>query len=1521
MESRSVSLKAVLELFTYALIAKMRVRHHAMHIAQQTSTFSTLRLICICLGLSPPFVSKQPVLYLGQLSQTHLRCLRDRELMKYLLLAEHKMSSDNRQMSLSKIGTSTIKLAQTKFQALAGAVIEFFISEGSALLRDYFPSTAEFPSTVNVDVIRISISFSIIGYALLSSSRLQVARQKGQLRNTLDQLTTALRHCVLYHRERREMTKGLFDAFGSSIVPMKRLVASEDILAKGVIAMSQGFDRAFWHEVMQGNGSIDAENEQNSMDWDSEFDSQRSNRRDEVASLDNIHAEIPAASNANAFRACVAAKVCFMANVEFSEDGEATVTTATSSTIEYLTSLHAQDFLLCRTFIQEFLRSKIPIAEDDANTLLQYVAQVLISRYESERSEVSMGVSLDIMTDLAEMWTVEEAGDLVDTGAALYSWFINVALKKGISSPHVHICISSMLQKIIKIRPEYAKDRPLQSPRTSLFEVLSEGNVVVKFQIGSKVADIFGLFVLKEHENILDDVLRTLPNDPDWLEGIALRLYVLAHLAASWSTLLRRCVYAILECPRHVPGSAGHARHCLEHISTALGLAKPRDLFKLFVSQILYTWLESQSLRFIPYNIFGYATLSELLGDVQDEVIGQIIMRGKDDEAAQLADDLGIPFEKLLKISFSKAAAYSISRDVALPPSTATQAPKAETRLRSILGKEQYSSLVIKNFANILSLFFKTMDPDDSVEKGFQKHTEFAKAYSCYQQILSKASPAKTLPPNQQPSFKAKYLFDEINFLCRRTSYDAETLWSPALYVYVYREVLNGIHPALGSLHACSVLQRIRILICMAQSTALEQYPLEMALHSLEPYLTDAQCAEEAIGIVQYLLEHGSSYLEEAPSFLAGHAVSTLTSMKAFFESTQDSTTQESQFKATMSRAQGFNAWFAGFLGDYTSPLLTEESLRCFKTIINAASKIQTGGNARTGTYESDLLLELLEDQRSGRDLLDQSCKDSILRFLCTPFELPSDFRNDVLGSDEEAQRYAPIVWRTCQRGTSSQAYLLWAGRVLGRAYAGEGLVNREMALETHLGSELDETIDQTRTPLFSSRTHIMQLLCDLLTDRESNEVGKAEKTLRSIVTRLDGSDYFLECEQFLRSSLMETLLWRHHHLPTMNSYQSKSPAVQKCAAFNKGLPAVQWIQQLCIALALTASDDPLLAELAETMSSVIGLAEKAFPYILHLVLLREADGQQTTRHIMSEACHQWFQNCTTDVETSVRSTQMLMKAILYLRTQPLPHEATKADRAQWLQLDYRKAAAAAIKCSMYKSALLFLEIDDSEVVKKSRRSSGIKLQDPTDLLLEIYENIDEQDAFYGVQQPSSLTSMMARLEYEHAGFKSLSFRGAYYDGQIRQASVDQQPDEESVVRALDNLDLNGLSQSLLRNMTNAEPNAIDSVLRTARKLEQWDISAPVTHVSSASTVFKAFQGINSCSKSADLFSAINLGISESMNQLVSGKGARNSMHSVLGSLAVLTEADEVFSSKRPEQLYEVLSRFKNRDHWMYSER
>lgn len=1473
------------------------------------------------MGFQAECLSLESSLGLGPLSQASFKCLDDESSIKYLLLINEIPSTPPKEpQHVFILNTSTITLSRLQFQALSEIVIDFLLTESDLLIQNSSLNKSGGFSSLNSAYIFATSSLSIIGYILLSHDGIRHTAKAQDLLNILCKLKKGIIQCIKHQDKDLNLIDGFYEAIGPFIGSLSYIISKKTLVSNGLVSMAQWFDPDFWLGLHESENQI-ALNEAEETNLDDELISQGSRSRTEPLIAEISHCEVIAFTDGLALRNSLATKVCFLSKMKIHSDGDDSEDcTGAISFMQYLTSLRPNQFLSCRPFLLELFQSNATISTEDAALLLAYLGKRLIQPYEFERCEVSMIVCSEIMTSIAPLWTNNGNGEIYDLGENIYEWFINVALNRGFSSPKVYSSISDMLQRIIKTQPEYgkARDEPLPSARTSLFRVLQDGNIKVKFHVGQNISEIFGLFVLVEHDNILGDIINNLPSATDWHEGIALRLFVLARLAASWPTLLRRCVYAIFETPGSAPDSAGHAKYCLTLISKSLGLENLQGLFKLFVAQIVYTWLETQPLESMPYTIFGYTNLSELLQDVQDEVLGQVVMRGKDEEAAQLAQDLGKPYGQLLELSFGKAAAYSIARDVAVPPSSSSQAPGAEMRLRKSLGKEKHASLTHHNFPHTISLFFKTLDELEDVVKGFQKRAAYADVYKSYQSVISISASETILPVNQQPSFKARYLVDEVEHLCRRTSYDPDSIWSPELYIYVFRELINNIHPALGSLHACSVLRRIRILICMAGPTALEFYPIEMALHSLRPYITNTYCAEDAIGMAQYLIQHGAPYLKEVPSFVAGMAVSTLTSMKGFLGSTQESTTQESQFRATMLKANTFHGWLASFLDQYVSPYLSNESEQSFRALVRSAKKLHNNGNAKKGTYESDLLLEIFEDHRSGRCILNQPSRDLILNLLCTNFEVPLTFRDDILGSDNLAALYAPIVWRTCKQNHHGREYLLWVGRVLGRAYLATGLIDRDMTVETY--HELDqETLSHGSPELSqSSRSSILKLLCDVLSFDNPSEVGLAETTLRSIITRVDGTEYALECEQTLPNSLMKAMLWRQYTCPLIPSDAATHKNVQECMSFENDKSVSQWVQDLCVALARVAVDDPTLLELSPILGGVDDLAEKSFPYVLHLVLLQEIDGHQDTRRIVSEACLQCFRNCN---ESTIPRVKILIKAILYLRKQPLPHETAKADRSRWLELNYKLAAEAASRCSMFKTALLFLEISYSEASKASRRSSGIKIDDPTNLLIQVYESIDEQDAFYGVQQPSTLASMMTRLEYENAGFKSLSFRGAHYDSHLRYLNKPYPEDEWSIVKILDTLDLNGLSQSLLMNTTTSESKSIDSFLRTARKLEQWDISAPNSHVSSTSIIFEAFQCFNNAADLDSLRSALDIGIREALKILMKENHTILLLQTALSTLSILTEADEIFSSANSQDLQEVWSRFMSRNIWMNSAR
>ena len=1380
---------------------------------------------------------------------------------------------------------------------------------------------------MTADMIHVITSLCIISQAMLSHKNCTESRRRQELQNLVDLLLKKLIERMIGSTALADLEYGLYEVLAEFSVVAVTQCSGQDLLFGGVAAVAHYFDTEIWR-LRNSKTTSNSTNSQDAMDLDDDFESQGSHQKNKVESsvAEISHDAIAASTDSRAFRACQATKLCFFSRpLQELEDETVTESAMTLSEpmiapdfIAYLTQLRPQEFLSCRHILFEVFSSGFRVGEREACTLLEYVGQELLQPYEYERCEVALGVSLDILTGLAELWTIADLGDITDLGAQMYEYFIQLTLEQGLSSPHVQVCMSTMLQRIIKVHPEYGKSLSLESARTSLFRVLQDGTLIVKYHVGNSISDIFELFILKEHENILQDIVTRLPNAADYIEGIALRLYVLARLGAAWSTLLRRCVYHILETPGPIPKSRGYAKRCVTYLTESLSLESSKILFKMFASQIIYTWLETQPLKSLPYDIFGYSSISGLLKDVQDDVMGQIMMRGMDDEAKQLAKDFGVSYIQLLEDSFGKIAAYSIARDLSVSPSQTTQALGAEARLRKTLGKEQYFSLVTAHFPSILTTFYRSTSEEELIQKGFSRHSSCSDALLAYQEIIAISSSDRVVPVNLQPSFKCRFLVDQIEHLCRRSVFELRSMWSPVLYVYVFRELLNGLHPALGSLHACSIIRRIRILICMAGSTALEGYPLEMALHSLRPLLSDTQCSEDTIGIFQYLLIHGETYLKGVPSFLVGIAVSTLTSTKAFLSSTQESTTQESQYKATMSRANAFHVWFSHYLEKHSSPNLSGDIAHSFKAIINAAKNVRNRGNAKKGSYESDLLLELLEDQRSGRNLLDPASRDMILNLLCSAFESPPNFREDILGEDRLAARYAGVIWKSCQRTHCGQNYLLWAGRVLGRAFCGTGNVDHAMLLEVQFDDSDDQMISSTSEASSVSRSAILRSVCSILLVDDRTEVGAAEKTLRSIMNKAHGTEYFSDCEQVLSSTLMKSMLWQQHHPVPELSEASVSKSLSECAAYDEEKPVALWVQQFCVALALTGEEDPILSELPRILLTVKGLATQIFPYILHLVLLNEAGGDEKTRRIISEATQDWFRRCKKAVVPHVK---IFLRAILYLRKQPLPNETAKSERSSWLDIDFRSGAEAAVDCSMFKTALLFLEIDYSNAAKESRRSSSLKVAEPTDLLLEIYQSVDEPDSFYGVQQPSSLASLMTRLEYEQAGFKSLSFRGAHFDSQIRHGKEAPYQDLESMVHVLDTLDLHGLSQALLSKMSESRPAAAESMLNTARKLEQWDISVPATHSNGASTLFRALQGINNAVDYEAALSSIDIGFSDAMKQLMTDSNSASTAHRTLGMLAVLTEADELCSTKNNTQLQEVWSSFEARAEWMHIER
>ena len=1188
-----------------------------------------------------------------------------------------------------------------------------------------------------------------------------------------------------------------------------------------------------------------------------------------------------------------------------------------STFVDRLVSLENEEFLTCRQFLQQIISSDLVLDDVDAVRLLKHVGNILSSS-EFTRCEIAQSTCLDVLVGFAELWSKAES-HFAEPASDLYQWFIGSALDGDIASAEVQKGIAGLLLKLLLLRidPMKGSDTTTRSPRSSLINVLQKGNTSVKFYIGNQLPGVFKLFLLKDHDAVFVDILENLPSDPDWIEGISFRLFVLAKLASTWPTLLRRCIYHIFETPGRIPESMKHATKCITSISSALKVDSPQELFALFCPQLLYTWLESDKIEDIPYPIFGFSSLKDLLVHAKGEAAGLMIMRGQEEATEYLAEVLGVSKVDLLQNCFSKVMAYTIAYDISTPPADKSQKHiTGEVRVKKCLNQNVFFECVHVHFVDIVALFFNIIDHSD-VEKYFLKKEDSAYAGQIMKEIKSLNASNVSLPPNQQPTFRAKYLTHWIQHLCSRTPYEIQNLYTPALVTAIARNLLNSIHPALGSLHACSVLRKLRVLISLSGDTAVTGYPLEMLLQSVSAFITDPECADDAMGIVKYLLIRGSEYLVQWPSFVAGISLAILGSMRVFLQSQES--TQDTQYRETTSRTQAFHTWMKAYLSEYRSPLLQGKSKTNFRALVQSAYSIGLIGNATMESSESQLLLRLLQDGQADESLLSRPAREFALAMLCSEFRSPKSFRTDIFGSDDLAIAHAAVVWKSCRVEGASKEYLSWAGRVLGRAFAASGNIHPELLQESTLSQIKELPISAKAED--SSRACVLNLLQSLTLGQDQRTVGLAESALRAIVTP---SDEVLSgtYQKYLSQPLHAASTWAPYLIPLSESTVDRDFISSLSDPFI--LEAIQrkhWLRDLAIVIAQFVPADPVLRALVPILKDVTGFAERTFPFILHLVLSTASQGQHLAKKQLSIAIVTWFDDCQSIDKNCLK---ILINSILYLRTQPLPKEKSAAERSHWLDLDYLKAATAATYCGMFKTALLFTEEYYSEPVnvKWSRRSSGLVQQAPelpSDLLLSIFENIDDPDLYYGVPQSASLSTILARLEYEKDGSKSLAFRGAQYDSHVRRHDPESAQDVQSIVKALDVLNLSGLSHSLLQaqQTVGMSTTSLESMFQTARKLEQWDLPAPSTSNSDAVTIYKAFQAVHNATDHPTILQEINQAFDSTMTRLVRKDLSANALHVALQTLTALVEMDEVFSTRGSQEFEELTSRFQSRATWM----
>lgn len=1159
--------------------------------------------------------------------------------------------------------------------------------------------------------------------------------------------------------------------------------------------------------------------------------------------------------------------------------------------------LASDSLIAARGAVKAFLNLKSGITRDSAHRLLKALAEKYLGEEAFERCEVALCFCLEAMKSLVELWASDdEDDDLAGVAFDVYEWFLNAALGKGIASPRVLSMLADLLDALLRMNASYGGE-DLASPRTSLLKILHVSDAANKHRLADKLSQIFEKYILTQHTAVFDDIVDNLPSDPDNKEGIAVRLYIVAHLGARWHTVLRQATYHLFETVANVPAITTLARDCVFQMCRVLDLKRPRQLFNLFSPQIFYTWLSHENLSHMPFRPFGYTSLKEMALDNVGELTAQIALRGSS-HAEELAQLLGQDWKSLLTQEFAHAEAYALSSEISLPKLDRLF-DGSEKLIRKQLGSERYLELLRSSLPDIIPQLVISLQDDRGFDKALEKHQK-ATALSTWKEMYNYSGQDAQLPFAQQPSFRARCLLDELDYLYTRLDLQEGDVWTPSLLIHVYRQLLDKARPALGSLHICSIVRKIRVVISIAGPVALEGYPLEMMLHNLRPFLTVFDCAEDTMGIYRFLLRNGVTHIASRPSFIAGLGVAIFASLTGFILSSQDSTTQEGHFLATMTLAQQFRSFLGQYLESLNPTNSKDEALKTFKRIVQHAKAITQPGTSSISTNEGNLLYALLMDRSSHDPLLNELHFDLSVEILCRDFTISPDFQDDILCSDGNAAQFSPILRTLLKKLRCNESFRVWASQGIGRGYIVRGLTFN-ITGRTKKGSSAISSGERNLEAV-SSYTSILRYLTDMLWKSEFPASTFAEKTLQLISSALQEANEDSIMDSTIDKSFMNQLRFKDFPCPVVPLSSSLSLDLIP-EEINGANQQSSWAANILTQISEAVSGDPVLGFLHSFIIAIPEAADSLLPFAIHLVLLSEINAKQTFREILSQLLTEVLR---PETKSTDHARQLVLTILLYLRRCHLPGEANLAQRNTWLEVDFSEAAIAASDCQMWHEALLFLELHRSQAQlqtgRSSRRSFVMNSDVPSAIVSQIYENVDDLDFFYGKHEEFDLQSVVSKMSHEGASQKSLSFQSAILDAQLRMSEQEKALSEaaRSTASSLSAANMQGISEAVKQYY-----QGIYKVSATNKgpTVGQWDL-LPERDASATSTgLVSLFRSMHSISNKDSLAHEVDQSLLELGDLMRAEIVDKTYARTLLSNLAVLAEARQIIRATTADSL------------------
>ncbi|EMC97804.1 hypothetical protein BAUCODRAFT_31809 [Baudoinia panamericana UAMH 10762] len=1495
-------------------------RVHLFALRQTFEVNDVVQLICVCLNLCSPRPTLTPLPVYDSVGQAWTLCQDTYPMISYLLLGQSITKATNPRLQDLPV---TAEQHQTMVRpGRENWLLSYLLSE----LRSMRAIWDEHLGTGRGSLDAYSSAFDSCYFMAIVAHDLtfQDVRRQQQIQQELKGLLTAISTVGQSTSCGQGVIDAIIQAYSRACVPLMPHIRSREAKsseAEKILGCHLANILSVRRRLLQ---STDAFQDEEPMEIDDDYDSQGSRAARRADTLIQSRLQSYAAVEYSNYAVRANVELWSIATRDTHQhllSNDPSSRPASVTVREYILSLPPETVIAGHAAIAALPRIGLRFDLADTEMMFESWSESMLAAYDRRRSEPALTALLNMAQSVLPALSDSSNRSLFGLGVDIYDYYIE-AQGSGVLSMHVQIRLASLVLQLCNIDPDYGRDQDVQSARTSLFKLLKCNNFKVLYHMTGGIASIFSRFVLSKHESVFDDLHDNLPIDADWLEGLAVRLLFLSRLASAWHSLRRQCVYYMFETAGRIPDAAPYAARCFKELATALGYASCQTLFRLFAPQLLHTWLEERTVNGLPYAAFEYASLTQLLERNRSETVAQLLARGKDDGMHVVTTSLKTTAKELARQSFAQSAAYAISWDIS-PSSEHSGGATSEGRLRNLVGgKEEYRKLATDHFPAIMGHFYLSLqlDDGDKEDKWLEKKASFTAEAKAIAEMKTYGHSPRTLPPGQQPSFKIKFLPEQIERLCRRTSRDPAQPWDCSSFTLTARMITDAMDDALGPLHVCMMLRKMRILIAMAGDVALSGYPLQMLMHSVRAFLSVSECADDVLGIVQYLLQRGQHYLKqpEAISFACGIVTLMVLQMRQHSITRHESTTQESQHKDTVRSMEKFHAWLVKYLQQLRSTYSSPRKGR-FDELVEALRAVNLPGNGRKGTPESKLLLLLLAEMQSVDGIMSSAhCKEA-LAALTNSFEPSHSTDEDCLSEDSGCIFYVDALWHLLGTHEPSNGFATWSAQVMGRAYAAQGRRPYPLKSPQNLQSTHKNALNNA---LAYSEAEIGRRLSELVFTSERDVAGLAEWTLRRIQYTFESGDDALRFEQALPHSLTPAIAdGTYGYQPYLSEIFLATPLQLSTALeMRPSYASSAWILSLATALCQSSPKAAILPTLPPILQRVSGLAADLLPAVAHILLVHEINTVQKLKTQLSQSISDHLM--ARDAALLSRQCS-LIQLLLYLRRQPYPGEATRVDRLQWLDVDLLVSAEAATRCGMGTAALMFAESALPTAPPNRRTSSRASLSQfqhvdiSDELLLRIFKQIDEPDSFYGVQQPATLDSVLDRLDYEGAGYKGLMLHAAKLDSVMRMQHQALSTDTTGLMRSLSTLNLHSLQLALVSSRTTSTEHTAPDVFRAAQKLQQWDLTIPEASGGDQATCFTCFQDLSRATNPEQLRKRLDGLLLQHVTKHRDVTHAASPPWSWCNTLATIVGTAEVIRSPGDGALRAVTDRMSSRHDWL----